>query len=374
MKRSSARLNWPVRMMRYLLTEFLKVFGLALAGLVIVITLGNVFDEMNRVFRYDPPPWVAAAFMACKIPKTITEATPLAVLLATLFTLAAKLKSHELIAMRAGGMSQYAMAAPFLGTALLVSLLSVAFNETVVPWANHQRTEIKRVHLLKQPVQPWRAASRVALWTSWDKGDRLVYVEHADSETGLLSDVTIMDFRGLKLVARIDAASAKPVKGAWELRDAQVYRWRHDGLRMYLHRLAAYPVEAVLDDFLHEAKPVDTQTMSDLKQSIERLKKTGREYSKEQVFLYFKGALPFASFIVALLGVGISFNFQTNPREGQAVAMVTAIIAAVCYIGLTDLGQTLGVGGVLPPLIAMWMANVIFLIVGLFLLWRAWRF
>ncbi len=362
-------------MMKYLLMEFLKNLGLSLAGLVLVITLGNVFDEIFRVLRHDPPAWAAAAFMACKVPKTITEATPLAVLLATLFTLATMLKSHELIAMRAGGMSQYAIATPFLASALVISLLSVAFTATVVPWANHKRGQIKRVHFYKQPLlETRRVAKRVALWTSWVLGSRLVYVEEANARDNLLREVTIIEFKGLNLIARVDAASARPVKGAWELKGAQVYRWRRDGLRLYLHRLAVYPVQAVMDDFLRGDKPVEAQTMSDLTRSIERLKKTGREYRREQVFYYLKWVIPFASVIVALLGVGISFNFQTNPREGQAAAFGVAIVVALAYIGLVQLGKTLGVGGVLPPLIAVWMANVIFLVVGLVLLWRAWRF
>jgi len=326
------------------------------------------------VLRYDPPVWMAMAFFACKIPKTIAEVTPLAVLLATLFTLAAMLKSHELIAMRASGVSQYAISVPFLASAFVVSVLSIGFNETIVPWAMRQRVEIKRVHFHKQSLFEWRTAWRVGLWSSWKSGRRLVYAAVVDGGTGKLKNVAVVEFKGLKPVARLDAVSVNPVKGAWEMEDVQVYRWRSDGLQLHRHRLAVYPVQASFEDFMRDQKPVDAQSLTDLSRSIDRLKKTGRKYAREQVFYYLKWAYPFASCIVALLGLGVSFSFQTNPREGQAAAVVVAIVAAVGYISLAQLGRVLGIGGVLPPLVAMWMANIVFLIVGLVLLWRAWKF
>lgn len=363
-----------MRIMRYLLEDFLRKFGLFLAGLTIVVTLFSVFDEMNRVFRYDPPLWAAAAFFACKVPKTIVEVMPLAVLLGTLFTLAAMLRSHELIAIRASGVSQYAIAAPFLGVALVVSIFSIVFGETVMPWASEKRVDIKKTHILKLKPVVWRTAWHMAVWTTWESGPRLAYVRHASEGSDLLEEVCILDFKDHKPVARVDAKSVRPVRGAWEMADAQVYRWRRDGLRLNRHKLAVYPVDASMGDFMREEKPVEAQTMADLARSIERLRKTGQHHGKEQVFYYLKWAYPFANLIVALLGLGISFSLQSSPREGQAAAIIVAIVAAFGYIGLAQLGQTLGVGGVLPPLVAMWMANVVFLLAGIVLLWRAWRY
>jgi lipopolysaccharide export system permease protein len=113
--------------------------------------------------------------------------------------------------------------------------------------------------------------------------------------------------------------------------------------------------------------------MAELREAIRMLQKAGRESGEEQVFYYLKWAFPFANFIVALLALGISFTFQTNPRTAPAASFGVAMGAAVSYIAFEQLGQVLGVGGVMPPLIAMWMANIVFLFAGLLLLWRSWR-
>ena len=56
------------------------------------------------------------------------------------------------------------------------------------------------------------------------------------------------------------------------------------------------------------------------------------------------------------------------------IMAVLTILSAIAYIFLVQFGQVLGMGGVLPPVISMWMANTVFFAAGVALLWRAWRY
>lgn len=360
----------PRTLLRYVLDEFLRNFGLALAGLVIVLTVANVFDELSRVLRHDPPLWAALWFVALKTPYHLVASVPLAVLLGTLFTLARFLRTHELIAMRAAGLSQFAIAGPFLGVALVTSLGMIVVDETVLPWANAQRDEIKRVYIQKLPQHEWLTAAKAAIWT----GDgKLVFAQQADGEAGVLKGVTILEFAGRTPVARTDAVAARPVPGAWRLTQAQTYRWVGGRPVLSLDATAVVPLREDLASFLREEVPPDAQTAAELHRTIARLKSAGKDFRREQVYYDFKWAFPFASVIIGLLGLAISFTFQTNPRAGTAMAFGVAVVTALIYVGLVQLGQTLGVGGVLPPLLSVWLANLVFLAVGVGLLWRAWR-
>jgi lipopolysaccharide export system permease protein len=356
--------------MRRLLLEFLVNFGLAFTGLIMVVTLGTMFEELNRVLKYQPPVWAAGAYFALKIPLLVSMSMPLAVLLGVLFTLAGMLRSHEMVAMRAGGISQYAIAAPFLASAFLISLLTIVWGEIVVPYANAKRVAVKRTYILKQIVPSWKLAHKVGVWTA--RG-QLVYAELANAGEGLLRDVIIMDFDGINPVGRVDASLARPIKGAWELENMQSYRWKNGQPSLRQRKKAVYPIAEGMEDIIFEGKPAETQTMADLKRSIEQLKRTGQDYGAEQVFYHLKWSYPFASFIVALLAVGISFSMQTNPRDGPARAFGVAIVTAGGYIVLQQLGQTFGIGGVVGPVVATWTPNVVFLAIGIYLLWKGWR-
>ncbi len=362
--------RWPVSMVLYLTREFLSNLGLAFAGLLIVMTIGNVFDELNRVIRYSPPAWAVAAYFACKIPYHAALSAPLAVLLGTLITVARLLKSHELVAMRAGGMSQYAIAAPILVISLALSFLGIVFSETAVPASYALRDEIKQVHIRRLPPQEWRTIKRAAVWTPTGG---LIFAGEANGRAGLLTDVTVVEFAGLKPISRIDAKYAKPVRGAWEMTLVQQYRWTEDGIRVKNQSVGVFPIDVGPRDIFHDKPSLEALSLSELKRRIDRLSRSGSDYGEELVFYHSKWAFPFASFIVSLLALGISFTFQRNPREGVAKAFGTALVAAFTYIGLFKLGEALGAGGALPAPVAVWLPNVVFLLAGIFLLWRAWR-
>ncbi len=376
MKAPRVRVPWLIG--RYLLAEFLRNFGGALVAITMLLTLGKVFEEINRVVRDGPPAWTVLAYFACRIPHNMTMAAPLSVLLGTLFTLARMLRSHELVAMRAGGVGQFAIAAPFLIPALLVSVGVLVFDETVLPWANLTRMRIRRTYIRPQNAREWQTALRAAAWT--ERG-QLVYAEEANGETGVLRGVTIVEFAGRTPVARVDAASARPAlrgtsgraRDGWRLEQAQAYRWTGNRVQLDLADRMSWPVAAGLEDFVREDKPVETQSMAELQEAIRSLRLAGKDYNEELVYYYFKWAFPCASFVVALLGLGIAFAFQASPREGPAKAFGVARFAAAGYIGLIQFGQALGVGGVLPAPVAAWIANVVFLGVGLAFLRRGWR-
>ena len=362
--------RWPRILTWYLLGDFLTHFAVSLAGIVMVMMLGTIFDSLRGLLKYNPSAGLVAAYYLARLPYNLSAAVPLAALIASLLTLAKMLRSHELIAMRAGGLSPTAISIPILGAAFCISLMTMAFTETVLPYANRMAREIKWVHIRKIPLTEWRVARKAALWTS---GGTLVYADEANGEDGFLHGVSIFEFRGPELVGRVDADTARQVEGMWELRNAQAYRWKGDKPGLDGSGTARYPLLENMEDFLQEEVPAENLSMADLKVLIEKLRKAGREYGTEQVFYYFKTAFPFSAFIVTLLGLGVTFHFQTNPRSGVTASFGVAFFSALFYIGLVQFGQALGVGGVLPPLIAVWMANAVFLVVGLALLWKAWK-
>lgn len=363
-------MRFPKALLGYLFGEFMRNFGLALGGMAVLILLGNLFDELSRLVKYDPPPLAVAAYFACRLPYLISQAVPLAVLVGTLLTVTTMLKTHELTAMRAGGMSQWMIALPFLAPALAISLVMIGFNETLVPAGNLKAAEIKRVKIRKMEVRDLRMVSRAAIWTADGK---LVYAEQVNGEEGTLADVTIAEFYGRKLLGRWDAAKARPDAGLWTLEKAQHYRWKQGRASLRRYAKTAYPAREDIGFFLRENRELKTQTLKELGATIQRLKQSGLPYRDAVIFFHLKWAFPFANVIVALLALGISFRFQTNPRQGTAWSFGAAILSAICYIGLIQFGQALGIGGVLPPIFAMWMANLVFLVIGLVLLRQAWR-
>jgi lipopolysaccharide export system permease protein len=86
-----------------------------------------------------------------------------------------------------------------------------------------------------------------------------------------------------------------------------------------------------------------------------------------EIEIHKKFALAVACFVFVMLGAPIALRF---PRGGVGLTLgVSLFVFALYYIGLTA-GAAAASQGLLPPVIAMWAANVIFAAVAVVLLWR----
>ena len=82
-------------------------------------------------------------------------------------------------------------------------------------------------------------------------------------------------------------------------------------------------------------------------------------------------AISFACVLFAMLGVG--FGTTTNKRTVKSGGMVMSLVFIVCYWVLYITGENLAQSGKLPPGLAMWLANILFAIAGVYALRRSWN-
>ena len=105
----------------------------------------------------------------------------------------------------------------------------------------------------------------------------------------------------------------------------------------------------------------------ELDQYIHDLQKRGFDTVKLQVQRYRKFSVPLFALIMAILAV--PFGFLVGNRGAMAGIGVSMAIG-VGYLAIDPLFQKIGEAGQLPPAIAAWSPDVIFALVGLYLMLR----
>lgn len=104
-----------------------------------------------------------------------------------------------------------------------------------------------------------------------------------------------------------------------------------------------------------------------VEQTVNRLTESAEMMNELSVEVNKKFALAVACFVFVLLGAPIALRF---PRGGVGLTIgVSLIVFAFYYICLIG-GQALGNRGLIPPAISMWMADVLFAAIALWLLAR----
>ncbi len=106
-------------------------------------------------------------------------------------------------------------------------------------------------------------------------------------------------------------------------------------------------------------KSADEMTIKELYRKIHRFQNEGYETVSYQVDLWGKLAFPFVCVILSLLGFGIAANPLKKSSLAKNIAI--GICATFLYWSFFSFCKSLGSAEILPPFIAAWLSNFIFL-------------
>lgn len=139
------------QMTRYILSEFLKPFLLALAGFGVIFLLAQVFQDLQLLRDFKPSFSTALLYFFYFLPSFMVMVMPLACLFGVLFSLSILSQGNELIAMRSGGANISSVALPLLFAGSFIGICTFLFNESIVPKAEELKSRVREVRIKHQP-------------------------------------------------------------------------------------------------------------------------------------------------------------------------------------------------------------------------------
>ncbi|HEY9825260.1 MAG TPA: LptF/LptG family permease, partial [Stenomitos sp.] len=130
---------------RYVLQELFKpfLFGVGIFSAV-GVSAGSLFTLLQQVTSTQIPLAIALQVLALQVPRFVSLALPMAMLLASLLCFSRLSGDRELTALQAGGVSLYRILAPVLGFGLAVTVLMFGLNENLVPFTQYQSKVLMR--------------------------------------------------------------------------------------------------------------------------------------------------------------------------------------------------------------------------------------
>jgi len=352
---------------RYLVREYLAFMGIGLAVASALFVVIDLVKTLDKYLRVKPPLWYILEHFAYRLPAALHDGLPIVMLVATIFLFLTLSRYHELTALKAAGVSLYRVAAPVLGVGLLVAIGAGLFQELALPVLNERGDEVDRVKIRGQA--PRHLQSRQRLWVR-SADTRFYRVELLNPATNDLYGVTILELnREFRLTGRLDARRAHWTAAGWELSEGAYREITDDGkVQTVPFGWTALDLKEELDDFLRIQKPVSSMSFWELRDYIAQLDAAGFQIRKYLVELYSKLSFPLVNLVMVL--VAIPFALQ-SPRGGRLFGVGLAIMIMAGYLVVHYVALAFARADLLPPLIAAWTANVIFMGIGVSLLLRA---
>ncbi len=352
---------------RYLVREYLSFMGIGLAVAAALFIVVDLVKTLDKYLRVKPPLMYILEHFAYRLPAALHDGLPVVMLVATIFLFLTLSRYHELTALKAAGVSLYRVSAPVLGVGLLVAIGAGLFQELALPVLNERGDEVDRVKIRGQA--PRHLQTRQRLWVR-SADTRFYRVELLNPATNDLYGLTILELdRDFRLTGRLDARRAHWTAGGWELSEGAYRDIGDDGkVQTVPFSWTALDLKEELDDFLRIQKPVGTMSFWELRDYIGQLEAAGFQIRKYLVELYSKLSFPLVNLVMVL--VAIPFALQ-SPRGGRLFGIGLAIMIMAGYLVVHYVALAFARADLLPPLIAAWTANVIFMGIGVSLLLRA---
>lgn len=335
----------------------------ALLCFILIFILVDLFENLDKFIDNKLSFGGVLNYYLYFIPEIIRLITPIAVLLATLFTAGRMVNFNETIAVKNAGISLVRFMMPFLVMGMVVTSISLYFNNWVVPEANKQKFFIERNYLGKNK----NVVGLNKLYFQ-DSKNQLVLIDQFLETEMAANRVSIQLYNPdtlTQLEKRIDAEKMKWDNGKWILINA-AERELNDTTEV-LKTYASIPVSEVPglnklnlipSQITRKQLKPDEMNYGELEEFITSLKKGGQNTDRQMVDFYSKISFSFASLIIVVFGISISTG--SKRRKGLALQFGISILVSFVYLGFIKISQSFGYNGDLDPLLTAWLANIAF--------------
>ncbi|MEE8241708.1 MAG: LPS export ABC transporter permease LptG [Nitrospirales bacterium] len=355
---------------RYILRSVTQGFLICLTGLMTVYLVVDFFEQIRRFMRHDAAGSDVFWYFLFKIPGIVVQLAPVAVLMATLLSLGLLLRHNEITAMRGSGLSLFRLAVPYVGFAGLVSLGLLVLSAVVVPLATARAELIKEVYIKKQ--NPGVSLKAERIWIQAGP-NMLVKVDAVDPGGVTLRGITLYQLGPtFELLLVTDAEEAHYTPDGWILRRG-VERRLFPGGKVMAEQFLTKPVGLlqIPEDF-ESWLSMESQemTLGSLKAYANRLQRNGYNVSRFLTDYHGRWAFPFVCLVMAVVGMALSLRRTGVRGGGLAIGIGQALGISFLYWTTHSVAIALGRGGVLIPVAAGWVANLLFISFGLYLLLR----
>jgi len=371
----SLALPRPTILDRYVVREVLPPTGLGLLLFTFILLLDQITNLMKvLVSRGADLPTVLRAFLYL-FPSIFSVTIPMAFLLGVLLAFGRLASDSEIVALRASGVSPARLLRPVLALSVAATVLTFYVFAILGPAANQAYREI----LFSLIVSRARTEMKPRVFTDDLVPGMVLYVSDVPAQTGEWRNLFVHDNRVSGKPRVILARSGQLViekarkSVGLELRQGIMHSFAPadpGGGYVWESFQSGYfplPFEELFPT-IPLAKGDREMSMGELRAQSTKLKQQGKkrlEWGPYDVEYHKKVAIPAACVVFGLLGLGLSLG---SKKEARSAAFGLSIGVIFVYYVIIRLGEQAGDTGLMPPVLAMWGANVILGVIALALL------
>jgi len=353
---------------RYLLVRLGSALIKAVVSFLFLFVFIDLLTERRGdILQYDVPWHAVLRYYAAMMPQVVYQVAPLGVLVSGLLVLGDAAQNNEVTAALAGGISLRRFVRTPLVAALVFSIAVFIMEESIGAQAGRQAAAIDENYFARSDSGSLRTGvSWASLRGGWTchilKFNRLALT----GENVLLNSIrrdAVEQIIARRIYWDEQRRQWMIEDGRWLIFDPDV-----EGVEaeVRITQLPA-PITESPGELFAMDRPPKTKTAGQLAREVRRAADRGIDVQGLLVDYHAKFSQPALSFVMIWLAVPFALRIR---RGGVAISFGASIAIALAYLILFGIGVTLGDVGRLPPVLAAWLANIVFLTIGVVLFLR----
>ena len=369
---------------RWLLGQLLPPMLFAIGAFTAVsLSVGIMFDLVRKIVEFGLPFQIALQVLILKLPSFLVLSFPMSMLLATLLAYGKLSSNSELLALKSLGVSNRRIIFPALLLSIFMTYLTFTFNDSLVPISNRVAENTMRSSLGKaisseegKHIMFSRYGSQIDSSNKVsNSNENLTHIFYAKYfRNNFMEEVTLIDFSriGMEQILKAEKGEFDQNKNLWIFYDGRLTITQDNGeisfvnFNTYKYPLGEGPRELA-------KVPSDSNDMT-VRQAIKAealYKKAGnnKEARRIRVRIQEKFTLPAACIVFGL--IGSSFGVRSISRSSKSQGFGLSVLMIFGYYVLSFFSSSLGVKGILNPILAAWSPVFLSISFSIYLLRKA---
>ena len=359
---------------RHILWEFIPTFLVSMVFFTFIFLMSRVLEFTDYIVNYQVDALSVILLLVFIIPFFLQYIIPLSAMLAVLLTFLRMSGDLEIVALKAGGISMNRLLPPVVVFAVFCGLLTAATSIYALPYgrlASKQMMVSSASKHLDSQLKPRQFINSFK--------NVMLYIHDIDPDTRDLKDVFIEYRHSQDLVSTMTAPLGRifvqPDQMAITLRlyNGNTFEVNAVEGAVIPGKFTTTDIRLDIQKTIRSIKdlPKDEEEMNlrELREYMERNKgNKNDQYYITQMEYYRKFSLPVACLVLSILAIPLGIQARSSKRSyGIGLGMLFFFLF---YI-LLSVGYVFGEAGIYPPIIGMWLPDVVMGVIGFFFLKRA---
>jgi len=354
---------------KYIIGKYLKTFFFTVILITMVALVIDFSDRADKFINLDIPlKRILIDYYLMFIPWINGLLWPLFSLIAVIFFTSRLAKNTEVVAMLSAGISYKRFLVPYMMAAGIISSLLWVGSNYIIPRSNKIKTKFENTYIAKHKERTLGHDIHFYVGPS-----EKIYLRsyHRRDTTGRTFRFERFVDGELKYALKASKISLKEEPNTWQLNDYE--KRMFDGSKESLLMAKGETMDTVLNlrpqDFIINDKDMLAMTTPELREAVGRRMERGLgNLTKYLLEINKRTADPIAVFILTLIGVSVA---SRKSRGGVGMNLAVGVVLGALFVVMSKFSETFSYNLNLPPVLGIWLPNIIFVFVAYYLFTKA---